>query len=212
MKAVTVRPGVADSVRLEDVPEPAREEGAVLVETVAVGVCATDREIVAGAYGEAPPGRDRLAIGHESLGRVVEAPAESGVAPGDLVAGIVRRPDPVPCESCAVGEWDMCRNGKYTEHGIKGLDGFARERFRLDVPFVVRIDPGLGLRGVLLEPASIVAKAWDQIDRIAARSRWTPARCLVLGAGPVGLLAALFAALRGLELHVLDRATDGPKP
>ena len=54
-------------------------------------------------------------LGHESLGRVEEAPRGSGFAPGDLVVGVVRRPDPIPCPACAAGEWDMCRNGSYTE-------------------------------------------------------------------------------------------------
>jgi threonine dehydrogenase-like Zn-dependent dehydrogenase len=106
----------------------------------------------------------------------------------------------------------MCRNGQYTEHGIKELDGFCRERFRMPASSLVPVDSALGLCGVLLEPASIVAKAWDQIDRIGARSRWTPRRVLVLGAGPVGLLAALFGRLRNLDVHVLDRVTSGVKP
>jgi threonine dehydrogenase-like Zn-dependent dehydrogenase len=212
MKAVTVRPGYPGSAQLDEIPEPDTNEGPVLVETVAVGVCGTDREILSGAYGAAPPGRDRLVLGHESLARVLDAPPESRLRPGDLAVAIVRRPDPVPCEQCAVGEWDMCRNGRYTEHGIKGLDGFCRERFRADVASLVPVDGRLGLRGVLLEPASVVAKAWDHIDRIGGRSRWTPHRVLILGAGPVGLLAALFAALRHLDVHVVDRVTAGPKP
>lgn len=93
MKGITVRAGIGGSARLEEVPEPHPAEGAVLVETIAVGVCGTDRDILQGEYGEAPPGRDRLVIGHESLGRVIDAPADSGLTPGDLVAGIVRRPD-----------------------------------------------------------------------------------------------------------------------
>jgi threonine dehydrogenase-like Zn-dependent dehydrogenase len=212
MKGITVRPGTRGSARLDDLPDPAPSEGTVLVETIAVGVCGTDAEILDGAYGTAPEGRDRLVLGHESLGRVVEAPAESGLAPGNLVVGIVRRPDPVPCASCAVGEWDMCRNGLYTEHGIKGLDGFARACFRANADALVRVNESLGLRGVLLEPASIVAKAWLQVDRIGTRAHWTPKRALVLGAGPVGLLAALLGVQRGLEVHVLDRVTGGPKP
>jgi hypothetical protein len=48
-----------------------------------------------------------------------------GLNKGDLVVGIVRRPDPVPCPNCAVGEWDMCRNGQYTERGIKQIDGYS---------------------------------------------------------------------------------------
>lgn len=212
MRALTVHPGDADSARLQDVPEPSLEYGSVLAETLAMGVCGTDREIVAGEYGEAPPGQERLILGHESLGRVLEAPAATGLAVGDLVVGIVRRPDPVPCPNCAVGEWDMCRNGQYTERGIKALDGFCSERFRIEPEFAVKLDPGLGRVGVLVEPASIVAKAWEHIERIGERAVWKPRRLLVTGAGPIGLLAALMGVERGLEVHVLDRVTEGPKP
>jgi glucose 1-dehydrogenase len=106
----------------------------------------------------------------------------------------------------------MCRNGRYTEHGIKELDGFLRERYRIDPGFAVKLDPALERTGVLLEPTSVVAKAWDHIERIAIRAVWSPDIVLVVGAGPIGLLAALLAAQRGLEVHVLDRVTTGPKP
>jgi len=97
MRALTVVPLTEGSLALEDVAEPAAAAGDLLVDGLAVGVCGTDREIADGGYGWAPPGRDRLVIGHESLGRVAAAPAGSGFAAGDLVAGVVRRPDPVPC-------------------------------------------------------------------------------------------------------------------
>ena len=115
MHAITVVPLKANTVDLTELPEPPEDDGPVLVKTRAIGVCGTDIEIIAGDYGWAPPGADRLALGHESLGEVLEAPTGSGFAPGDLVVGIVRRPDPEPCLNCAVGEWDMCRNGNYTE-------------------------------------------------------------------------------------------------
>jgi glucose 1-dehydrogenase len=212
MRAITVRPGQEGSLRVADVAEPPPEAGAVLVQGIALGVCGTDREIASGEYGWAPDGRDELVLGHESLGRVLEAPPDTGLAEGDLVVGIVRRPDPVPCASCAVGEWDMCRNGQYTERGIKQLDGYGSERYRLLPEFAVRIDPALGNLGVLVEPTSILAKAWDHVERIGHRVYWEPRRALVTGAGPIGLLAALFAVYLGLETHVLDQVTDGPKP
>ncbi len=212
VRAVTVTPGVPNSLRLvDDHPEPPAEEGAILVEALAVGICATDHEIVSGGYGEAPPGATALVLGHESLGRVVEDPTGT-LRPGDLVAGIVRHPDPVPCPNCAVGEWDMCRNGRYTEHGIKALPGFARDQWRVEPGFAVRLDPALAPVGMLLEPTSVVAKAWDHIERIGARAEWQPRTVLVTGAGPIGLLAALLATQRGLAVHVLDLATAGPKP
>src|SRR5262249_85035 len=144
---------------------------------------------------------------------------ESGFAAGDLVVGIVRHPDPIPCASCAAGEQDMCRNGRYTEHGIKGLHGFARQRYALDPAFAVKLGPGLESIGVLLEPSSIVAKAWGQVGKageevmgIGGRAGWRPRRGLITGAGPIGLLAALIAMDLGLDVHVLDRVRDGPKP
>ena len=205
MRALTVAPGTANSAQVEDVADPPLSDGAVLVRTVAVGVCGTDREIVSGRYGWAPSGQRRLVIGHESLGTVQEAPADCGVKAGDLIVGIVRRPDPVPCAACALGEWDMCRNGRYTERGIKERNGFGAEFFRVEPDFLVKVDPSLGIAGVLLEPTSVVAKAWDHTERIGQRSRsWQPKTLLVTGAGPVGLLAALIGAQRGLEVHVLD--------
>lgn len=212
MRALVVRPHTAGSAQVIDIPEPPVDRGAVLVATLALGICGTDREIIAGHYGSAPPGEDYLVLGHESLGRVVEAPRASGLSVGDLVVGIVRRPDPVPCPNCAIGEWDMCRNGLYTEHGIKGLHGFCSERFRIEPEYAVKLDPGLDRVGVLLEPASVVAKAWEQIERIGQRAYFQPRKVLVTGAGPIGLLAAMMAVLRGLDVHVLDIVTEGPKP
>jgi len=213
MRAITVTPGVPNSARLDDVPAPPLADGAILVRTLALGVCGTDREIVSGQYGWTPPGEKRLVLGHESLGRVEEAPAGSGFGPGDLVVGIVRRPDPVPCPACAAGEWDMCRNGRYVERGIKERHGYGAEQFRIEPGFAVKVDPSLGFLGVLVEPASVVAKAWDHTERIGRRTRaWHPHTLLVTGAGPIGLLAAMMGAQRGLEVHVLDHSTKGPKP
>jgi threonine dehydrogenase-like Zn-dependent dehydrogenase len=212
MRALKIDCGQKNGAKLADIAEPPPEEGSILVQTLSIGVCGTDREIVTGALGQPPAGCDALVLGHESLGRVLEAPPDSGFARGDHVVGIVRRPDPVPCLNCAVGEWDMCRNGLYTECGIKERNGFARERFRIEPEFLVHVAPELGKCGVLLEPASVLAKAWEQIEYIGHRARWAPQSVLVTGAGPVGLLAALMGRQRGLELHVLDIVQTGPKP
>ena len=211
MRAVTVAPGTAESVRLEEVPGPDVSMGSVVVEALAVGICGTDAEIASGSYGWAPPGRDRLVLGHESLGRVVD-PGPSGFAAGEHVVGIVRRPDPAPCPNCAVGEWDMCSNGRYTERGIKQADGFMAERWRIEPDYAVRVDKELGYLGVLLEPATVVAKAWEHIAAIGRRTFWDPNTVLVIGAGPIGLLAALIGVQQGADVHVLDRVTSGPKP
>jgi glucose 1-dehydrogenase len=212
MLAVTVEPKRPGSARLEDVPEPDARDGSMLVEAIAVGVCGTDVEIVEGKYGWAPAGKTRLVLGHESLGRVIDPGPSVTFKPGDLIAGIVRRPDPVPCPNCAVGEWDMCRNGGYTERGIKQIDGFMSERWRIEPEYALKVDGTLGLLGVLLEPATVVTKAWEQVVAVGQRAFWEPRRVLVTGAGPIGLLAAMVARQHGLEIHVLDRAASGLKP
>ena len=212
MRALTVNPGKPNSIWLAERDSPTGE-GALLVRTLALGICGTDRDIISGAYGEAPGGTDVLVIGHESLGEIIHAPAGIGFAPGDLVVGVVRRPDPVPCPACAAGEWDMCRNGQYTERGIKARDGYGCEQFWLEPDFAVKVDPAIGDLGVLIEPTSVVAKAWDHIERIGQRTKfWQPRPALITGAGPVGLLAALMAMQRSLETHVFDRNSEGPKP
>src|SRR5437588_1410843 len=184
MRAITVQPGRANSAQLEEIAEPPPSEGSLRVRARALGVCGTDREIVSGEYGWAPPGERRLVLGHESLGVVEEAPNGSGFVRGDLVVGIVRRPDPVPCPACAVGEWDMCRNGRYTERGIKERHGYGPERYRVEPEFVVKIDPILGRLGVWLEPASTVATAWGHTSHVGQRSRWWhPPTLLATGAG-----------------------------
>jgi threonine dehydrogenase-like Zn-dependent dehydrogenase len=212
MRALTIDPRQSGSLALHDVPDPEPGGHRLFVEAVAVGVCGTDREIADGRYGWAPPGRDRLVIGHESLGLVRSAPAHSGFSPGDLVVGLVRRPDPVPCGACASGRSDMCRNGRFTERGIRHLDGYASQAWAVEPEFAVRIDSGLADVGVLLEPTSVMVKAWEQVEAVGQRSWFEPRRCLVTGAGPIGLLAALLGVQRGLDVHVLDRVTGGVKP
>jgi len=212
MRALTVIPGQSGSLAVEDMPEPDEALGDVLVDGLAVGVCGTDHELAQGDYGWAPDGADRLIIGHESLGRVREAPAGSGFTAGDLIVGVVRMPDPVPCGACAHGEWDMCRNGHYTEHGIKQLHGFAAERWRVQSAHAVQLDPALETVGMLMEPTTIVSKAWEQVDRIGGRGWFEPRSVLITGAGPIGLLAAMVGTQRGLDVHVLDRVTEGLKP
>ena len=105
----------------------------------------------------------------------------------------------------------MCRNGKYTERGIKEIDGFMSERWRIEPEYAMKVDPSLGLLGVLLEPTTVVTKAWEQVLTIGRRAFWQPHTVLVTGAGPIGLLAAdilvkISATNRGpdaADLHLL---------
>lgn len=210
MRAAEVVPGRPEASRVVDREVPERPDE-LLVEGLLAGVCGTDVEIVRDGFGTLPPGRDAIVPFHESLGRVLSSPVPD-FAPGDLVVGVVRRPDPEPCPACAVDAWDFCRNGRYTERGIKELDGYGARRWTVPPRYAVRLDPALGDAGVLTEPASVVAKAWSRALDAAERAHVPVRTALVTGAGPIGLLAALLGVQRGLEVHVVDRVTGGCKP
>jgi threonine dehydrogenase-like Zn-dependent dehydrogenase len=106
----------------------------------------------------------------------------------------------------------MCSNGKYTERGIKEIDGFMSAQWRIEPEYAIRIDRSLGLLGALLEPTTVVTKAWEHVVAVGQRAFWEPRTVLVTGAGPIGLLAALVGKQRGLDVHVLDRPESGLKP
>jgi len=204
VKAVVVTPKEPNSGRVQEVPTPEPASDQALVEVIEVGICGTDLEILAGDYGEAPPGDDYLILGHENFGRVANAPEGSGLEPGDHVVSIVRRPDPVPCPQCAAGEFDMCSNGLYTERGIKGLHGFMSEFYTERPEYLVKLPDSLADVGVLMEPLTVVEKGVLQAQDIQRRMTWTPKEAVVTGAGPIGLMATLLLRSKGYEVFTLD--------
>jgi threonine dehydrogenase-like Zn-dependent dehydrogenase len=213
MKAIVLSPG-SSSLHVADRPEPTvTREDEIKLQVLRVGICGTDREEAEGGRARAPEGQKELVIGHEMLGRVVEAgKAVRAVRPGDLAVFAVRRPCG-RCASCNVGRPDMCTTGEYRERGIWGLDGYQCELVVDREQFVVRVPAELQGLGVLAEPMSVAQKAIDEAVRLqfsrrpdaAATPNWLHGRpCLVAGLGPIGLLGALALRLRGAEVFGLD--------
>ena len=214
MKEITLTPGTTGSVSLKEVPEPIPNPRQLLLRVLKVGICGTDMDIVNGFYGEAPVGSSYLILGHESLSRVEAiGPDCQGFEKGDLVVPTVRRGCQENCLNCRSGESDMCLTGHYKEHGIKGLHGFASELTLSDSSFVVKLPESLSEVGVLLEPLTIVEKGVEQAFRIQnARMNWKPSTALVLGSGPVGLLATALLRQMGLAVTTVARKpADTPK-
>jgi len=208
MQAVTVTPGERDSLRILDIPDVQRSDGQVVVRVLQGGLCGTDAEITSGLYGEAPAGSRYLVLGHENLGVVESAPAGS-LSAGDLVVSTVRRPCPEACLPCQSGENDMCLTGHYRERGIQALHGFMSERYAEDPRYVVPVPASLRGVAVLVEPMTVAQKALEQTFRIQGRMSWAPRQAVVLGAGPVGILAAAAMRIRGLEVTVVSREPEG---
>jgi threonine dehydrogenase-like Zn-dependent dehydrogenase len=203
MQALVTAPQDPHSTRVADVPEPRVGAGAVVVRTLEVGVCGTDREISEGLFGVAPEGEETLVLGHELLG-VVERDGH-GFARGDLVTATVRR-SCERCAACAAGAPDACDTGEYRERGITRLHGFASELFAEAPEHLVAIPPSLGRLGVLAEPASICERGLRHVRAVGARQPWSPRRALVLGAGAIGMLSSYLLRMDGLEVWTASRS------
>jgi threonine dehydrogenase-like Zn-dependent dehydrogenase len=208
VRALVTKPGLAGTTEVVEVADAVAGEGDVLVRTVEVGVCGTDREISDGLFGVAPIGSDRLILGHEFVG-VVEHDGH-GFAKGDLVTATVRR-SCGHCAACLAGAPDACDTGDYLERGITRLDGFASELVAEDPANLVAVPSSLGRLGVLAEPASICARGLRHARVIGDRQPWAPTRALVIGAGAIGTLATLLLRLDDHEVWTADRRPAGPE-
>jgi threonine dehydrogenase-like Zn-dependent dehydrogenase len=195
--ALVVEPGRAHTTRVEEVPATQAREGEVLVRTLEVGVCGTDREISEGVFGVAPADERQLVLGHEALA-VVERDGY-GFTRGQLVTAIVRR-SCGHCIACADDSPDACLTGDYSERGITRLHGYARELVAEDPTQLVAIPSSLGRLGVLAEPASICERALRHARTIGGRQPWHLERALVIGAGAVGQLTTYLLRLADVEV------------
>src|SRR5437773_4881671 len=207
MRAIAVHPGQPNSIHLRDIPEPevtdVPEGRGVKVKVLRVGVDGTDKEINAAEYGAAPPGDDYLVTGHESFGQVVEVGANvpSTIRPGTYVVASVRRPGTSIYGK--IGLQDFTTDDIYYERGINLLHGYLTEYYVEDFQYVFPLPQSLAEVGVLLEPTTVAEKGVNHAYEIQRRLKvWEPRRAAVLGSGTVGLLMAIAARLRGLELTV----------
>jgi threonine dehydrogenase-like Zn-dependent dehydrogenase len=197
MHALVTRPGAAGSTHVEEIPAVEAREGELLLRTLEVGVCGTDREIADGLFGVAPEGERTLVLGHEALA-VVERDGH-GFTRGDLVTATVRR-SCGHCIACEQGSPDSCLTGDYSERGITRLHGYARELVAEDPTQLIAIPKSLGRLGVLAEPTSICERALRHARAIGGRQPWELERALVFGAGAIGLLTTYLLRLAGVEV------------
>ena len=213
MKAIAVKPGIAGSAHLVEMPKPSVNDvpngRGVLVKVLRVGVDGTDKEINNAEYGAAPTGDDYLVIGHEGFGVVEEVGLNvSELKKGDYVVATVRRPGSSIYD--VIGTNDMTTDDIYFERGINLRHGYLSEYYVDDAEFIVKIPRGLKDVGVLLEPMTVVQKGVTQAFETQRRLRvWKPKRAAVMGAGTIGLLATLVFRLRGIEVVTFGKT---PKP
>ena len=178
----------------------------VLLRLLEGGVCGTDSAVAEFEFGCPPDGEQSLILGHEAVG-IVEAigPEVRGLETGQLVVPMVRRDCAPGCAMCQRGRRDNCLTGEYAERGIFGMHGYLCEFAVDEERDVIPVPAELADFAVLVEPASVIEKAWELALRLHAGE---PRRVLVLGAGPIGMLAAWCARRNGFEVTVVSREAE----
>ena len=217
-----------EGVQSFDIPVPEiKQSDEVMVRVKQVGLDGTDFNMLRYQLQDLADGRDEVIMGHEMVG-VVEGTgsAVTSLTPGDVVVMTVRRGCGI-CHPCLHNQSDMCMTGLYTERGIHRLDGFLT-RFVVDKEqYILKVPPQLRDLAVFSEPLSIVEKGIEQIKLIQSRLPWTCSHpehgfqsgdwggcktALVVGAGPLGLLATALLRLAGTQTYVADIVSeDTPK-
>ncbi len=192
LTVICEKPG---SLRIENRPTPERGTREVLLRVRRVGVCGTDMHIFTGnqPYLQYP-----RVMGHELSGTIEAADEDTGLAVGDTVYVM-------PYMSC--GKCIACRNGKTNccvNIQVLGVhrDGAMTEYLSLPAQFVRKAE------GVTLDQAAMVEFLAIGAHAVR-RAQIAPAqRVLVVGAGPIGMAAMMFAKLRGATVTALDSRAD----
>lgn len=164
-------------LELESLPEPEAGEGEVVLEVELAGICGSDLHAYRGHPGpRVPP----LVLGHEAVGSVGGRPGRFAVFPL-VVCG--------RCPACLRGEENLCER-----RGLLGLDrqGVFAERVPVREDALVPIPEGLDTRAaVLVEPLA------TSLSALRVEGVEEGASVLVVGGGPIGLLAVYASAARG---------------
>jgi 2-desacetyl-2-hydroxyethyl bacteriochlorophyllide A dehydrogenase len=182
-------------LRAIDRATPTRNEGEVLLRIRRVGVCGTDLHIF---NGNQPFLAYPRVMGHEISGTVDEAPAGSPLRPGDTVF-VMPYLSCGQCVACRQGKTNCCVNIQ-----VLGVhrDGAFTEYMSLPAQFVRRAD------GVSLDQAAMVEFLAIGAHAVRRADVQPGQRVLVVGTGPIGMAALLFAGLRGGQVTALDTRAE----
>lgn len=192
LSVICESPGV---LRAQQSEPPVRAAGEVLLRICRVGICGTDLHIFTGNQ---PYLAYPRVMGHEFSAIVVDAESDSGLAPGD---GVYVMPylSCGTCVACRQGKTNCCVNIKVL--GVH-LDGALTEYLSVPAQFVHKAEGVTLDQAAMLEFLAIGAHAVRRADVQAGQ------RVLVVGAGPIGMAAMIFAKLRGANVTSLDTRAD----
>lgn len=200
MKAFVI--SAPNSGAVEQVPDPVAAPGEVVVDVLRAGICGTDSELFTGEMQYVLDGVTTfpIRIGHEWMGTV------SAVGDGVDRAWIGRRVTGDTmlgcgvCERCLAGNQHVC--AFRGELGIRdGRPGALAEQVAVPARSLHALPDSVSdAAGALVEPGG------NALRSFRAANVGPGQRILILGAGTIGVLIALFARAAGVEVHLAGRS------
>ncbi|MBA60977.1 MAG: hypothetical protein CMJ76_01305 [Planctomycetaceae bacterium] len=220
LQSIAAIPGNQEPQLINPIDPRKPQADEVVCETVYLGVCGTDREILHAATPHVPHGAQQLVLGHECLARVLEVGQDvEQVKPGDLVVPAVRRPTS-GATTVGIDEFKMNRRpdmmpwGAYVERGIVWEHGFSLPQW-IDRPeFLYQVPDSIKQVAILSEPISVSEKAVREAQQAQAarlgEKEWVdhPPRVLITGMGPIAFAAVICCRARGWEVTVFGRDAE----
>lgn len=181
------------TLAVRDLTIPAVEADEVLIRVAYAGICGSDLLIWNGRYPRVKP---PVTIGHEFSGVIVR----TGSAVSELKAGDRVVVEPLmtcgSCHACTSGDYHLCR-----KLGLIGIDtnGGMAQYVKAPAAKTICIPDSVSLRdAALVEPLAVGVHMVNQSGLKAGQT------ALVTGGGPIGLIAASVARLRGADVYVSE--------
>ncbi len=199
MKALVKTQKGKGFLELRDVPEPQVKAGEVKIEIAACGICGTDVHVKHDEFPYWPP----VTLGHEFSGTVIEVgPNCRSAKVGERVVAEPHNLSCGVCYLCRTGNTHICASKRSPGWGVDG--GMAKyicypEKLLHRMPEGMTFD-----QGALVEPTA------NAVTDVIERARITAGDfAVVIGPGPIGLLAAMVARAAGArEVVVIGTPAD----
>ena len=199
MKALVKTQKGKGFLELREVPEPSAKPGEVKIEIAACGICGTDVHVKHDEFPYWPP----VTLGHEFAGTIVEVGPQCRTAKvGERVVAEPHNRSCGVCYLCRTGNTQICPEKRSPGWGVDG--GMARficypERLLHRMP-----------EGMTFDQAAMVEPTANAVTDVIERAKITAGDfVVVIGPGPIGLLAAMVARAAGArEVVVVGTPAD----
>ena len=188
-------------VELREVPEPVAKAGDVKIAVRATGICGTDIHHYDNEYPSRPP----VVLGHEVAGTIVEVGSDvATLHVGDRVTATPFAVTCGRCRYCREGEVGLCPEriafGSF-------MDGAFAPYLVLPAGAVLRLPDNATYEvGAMSEPLANGVKAVCEASHIVPGDV-----VLVMGPGPIGMLAGLLAKAQGATVVMVGTSADAQR-